>query len=271
MQHMHEILQHVPPGGRVLDLGCREGSFPSVICPWASITRLDLERPARSSEDMFVQADAGRLPFRDNYFDAIIANHSLEHMVDLSGVLSEIGRVLKTSGSVYIAVPDSSTLSDRIYRWVYHGGGHINGFRSPDDIILPMRQILGGAPVTVRVLHTSFWFLDRRHFHPRPPRRLWIFLNGHYSVVAALSYLCRIIDRMIGSRFSVYGWAIYYCQSCGGVSGTPWLNVCVQCGSAHPAASLVSRVFVRQLMPIVKLYTCSACGAWNLFTNDVPS
>jgi SAM-dependent methyltransferase len=265
---MHEILQCLPAGGRVLDLGCRDRSFPADICPSAFITRLDLDRPKAPDGDMAVQADAAYLPFRADCFDVIVANHSLEHMGRLKEVFSELGRVLKKSGAIYIAVPDSSTLTDRLYRWVYHGGGHINAFRHPDDIIAPLRQTLGEASVGVRVLHTSFSFLARRHFHPRPPRRLWIFLNGRYSVIATFSYLCRLVDRTIGSRLSVYGWAVYYGTLRRTIDTAAWSNVCVHCGAAHPADLLRPRLFVRRALPFIKLYTCPACEAWNFFTND---
>jgi ubiquinone/menaquinone biosynthesis C-methylase UbiE len=107
------------------------------MCPRAFIVRLDLERPGLPAEDVAVQADAAYLPFADGFFDVVIANHSLEHTVRLNEVFGEIGRVLKRSGAVYVAVPDSRTLTDRLYRWVYHGGGHVNGFRHPDEIIAP--------------------------------------------------------------------------------------------------------------------------------------
>ena len=77
---MHEILRNLRTGARVLDLGSLTGSFPMDCCPGAFVVRLDLEAPAPGSVDGFVQADAARLPFPDGAFDAVIANHSLEHI-----------------------------------------------------------------------------------------------------------------------------------------------------------------------------------------------
>src|SRR5947209_13556184 len=135
---MDEILRNLPPGARVLDLGCRDGSFRASAYPKLRIVRLDRERPAEG-----VQADAARLPFPDACFDAVISNHSLEHMDALGPVLGEIGRVVRPEGSLYVSVPDASTFSDRLYQWVYHGGGHVNPFRDPVALAAQLSKATG--------------------------------------------------------------------------------------------------------------------------------
>lgn len=45
--------------------------------------------------------DAQSIPFEDDTFDAVIANHMLYHVPDISKVLSEIKRVLKHDGWLY--------------------------------------------------------------------------------------------------------------------------------------------------------------------------
>ena len=129
---MHEILENLGPGQRVLDLGSGRGSFDTGLGPFIAI-RADLDRP-RSSAPNFAQADAARLPFADSAFDAVISNHSLEHFHDLAGSLAEIGRVLKPNGALYVAVPDASTFCDRLYRWLSRGGGHVNAFTSAEEL-----------------------------------------------------------------------------------------------------------------------------------------
>ena len=74
---MHEILQRLTSGQRVLDLGARSGSFnPDATCE-ALIVRLDLDRPPLTMRVAAVQGDASALPFSDKSFDVVIANHSL--------------------------------------------------------------------------------------------------------------------------------------------------------------------------------------------------
>src|SRR5579864_5057254 len=114
---MHEILRHLPAGARVLDLGSRSGSFDASSYP-VLVVRADLEVPSDGHRDGFVCADAAALPFATASFDAIISNHSLEHFERLNDALEEMGRVAKTHGAMFIAVPDASTLADGLYRWL---------------------------------------------------------------------------------------------------------------------------------------------------------
>jgi SAM-dependent methyltransferase len=259
---MHEILRNLAAGARVLDLGCRDGSFVAESYPDACVIRLDRAAPASPTQSGFIQADAAHLPFCDASFHAIVSNHSLEHMDDLAGALKEMGRVLRRDGSLYVAVPDASTFSDGLYRWIYHGGGHINGFRSAAALVEEIANATGLRLVATRVLCTSFGFLDRRLFLPRPPRRLWLVGNGHPKPIALLSYAVRILDRLWRSRLSVYGWAFYFGEIGEEVETKIWTNVCVYCGAAHPAAILVTHG------KFLKSYHCPECGAWNLFTKD---
>src|SRR6266550_6951256 len=115
---MDEILRNLRAGACVLDLGSLTGSFRADSYPDAVVVGLDLEAPAPGTIDGFVQADAVYLPFPDRSFDAVIANHSLEHIQQLPAALKEIGRVVRPEGSVYLAVPDASTFSDCLYCWI---------------------------------------------------------------------------------------------------------------------------------------------------------
>src|SRR5215831_19405802 len=125
---MHQLLQSLPAGARVLDLGARTGSFQTERYD-LSIIRLDLEVPDAHGAGLYVAGDAARIPFASGVFDLIVANHSLEHFVELEATLREIGRVLRPGGALFISVPDATTPTDRIYRWIGRGGGHVNAFR----------------------------------------------------------------------------------------------------------------------------------------------
>lgn len=52
-----------------------------------------------------VVADAHDIPFPDSYFDGIIAQSVLEHTRDNARIMSEMWRVLKPGGIVYVEVP----------------------------------------------------------------------------------------------------------------------------------------------------------------------
>ncbi len=259
---MHEVLRHLPEGARVLDLGCRDGSFDARGYSLVTI-RADLDAPADVVPN-FVQSDAARLPFAAESFSAVISNHSLEHFADLDASLREIGRVIGKDGSLYIAVPDSSTLTDHIYRWIANGGGHVNPFASVDELIARVERACGLRHVATRLLHTSLSFLNKRRGGRWPRRKLWLLGGGGERSLAALTYLL----RRLGSRMSVYGWALYFGAIHEAIDSDAWTNVCIRCGAGHSAASLLCNGHVERNWLGMRRYDCPDCGARNLFTED---
>ena len=96
---------------RLLELGCGNGKL------WQE-NRIDLRNReiflSDISEGMVeevrnklgtdfncIVADAEKIPFKDSYFDSIIANHVLFYFNDLNLGLKEIDRVLKSDGILY--------------------------------------------------------------------------------------------------------------------------------------------------------------------------
>ena len=258
---MHEILTTLPPGSTVLDLGSNRGSFDSsrynlrVVCA-------DLVSPPEPPRN-FVACSAAQLAFRNGSFRAIISNHSLEHFENLSACVAEISRVLDKHGDLYIAVPDASTFTDRIYRWLGRGGGHVNAFTRAADVARLFTDATGLPLAGTRVLCTSLSFLNRRNISGRAPRKLLLFAGGSEHFVRVLSYTLRSIDRWFHLRASVYGWAFFF-----GRHLTPdltaWSNVCIRCGSGTPSARL--KPIRRRFLP--DLFVCPSCGTRNYFTDD---
>ena len=96
---------------RLLELGCGNGKL------WQE-NRIDLRnreiflsdisegmveevRNKLGSDFNCIVADAEKIPFKDSYFDTIIANHVLFYLNDLNLGLKEISRVLKPNGILY--------------------------------------------------------------------------------------------------------------------------------------------------------------------------
>lgn len=265
---MHEILRSLPVTARALDLGCAHGSFPRSATR-AYVVRVDRDLPgSRGDGSQFVQADSSRLPFAKAAFEAVISNHSLEHFEDLQGALLEIRRIVASGGALYVAVPDVSTLTDKLYRWLAGGGGHVNAFRSPRETAALIERTTGLPHVATRVLCSSLSFLNRRNA-PRPlPKRLYLLGAGYEWSLFLYSWMSRCLDRWFGTRTSVYGWAFYFGNVTGPVDTGAWVNVCVRCGSASAASSLLGRELVRGVMPGLRVFHCPDCGARNPFSDD---
>jgi SAM-dependent methyltransferase len=263
---VHELLRNLPKGAIVLDLGCGRGSFESDGLPF-TVIRIDLEHQSVPVSN-FVQADSSMLPFSANCFQAVISNNSIEHFDNLPGSLEEIRRVLKSSGALYVAAPDATTISDRFYRWLARGGGHVNPFTSKQEVALLIEQATGFRHIATRTLCTSFSFLNSRNRRTRPPRRLLLLGGGAQPSLLIVSYLFRLLDRFFGMRTTVYGWALYFGNINTKIECKTWTNVCVRCGSGHPSEWLLrDRQLVRRLF-FLSIYPCPNCGTMNLFTDD---
>lgn len=262
---MHEILENLGPGKRVLDIGSGPGSFASSMGPFIAF-RADLDRPSAPVQN-FAQSDAAHLPFCDHAFDAVISNHSLEHFHDLAGALAEMGRVLKPSGALFIAVPDASTFCDRLYRWLARGGGHVNPFTSAPDLAAMIERAAGLRHVQTRTLCTSLSYLNRNNRRVAGPRRLLAVGGGTEISLHAFTYFARWWDRLFGTRLGVYGWALYFGSFAVPVETETWTNVCIRCGSGSQSEWLRHLNLVRKRF-LFEVYPCPNCGTINLFSDD---
>ena len=72
--------------------------------------RRNLQESSRNFR--FVGIDAQRIPFEDETFDTVIANHMLYHIPDRRKACSEIRRVLKSDGKLYATANGRSHLRE---------------------------------------------------------------------------------------------------------------------------------------------------------------
>ncbi|MCX6749295.1 MAG: class I SAM-dependent methyltransferase [Candidatus Pacearchaeota archaeon] len=63
----------------------------------------------------YIKGKGEELPFKDNYFDLVIITNVIDHVHNYKEVLSEIKRVLKESGIVYLSL-DCHNFMLKIYR-----------------------------------------------------------------------------------------------------------------------------------------------------------
>jgi ubiquinone/menaquinone biosynthesis C-methylase UbiE len=57
------------------------------------------------NEQIDVFYDGRKIPFEDEYFDAVFSTEVFEHIFNLEEILKEINRVMKVSGKILITCP----------------------------------------------------------------------------------------------------------------------------------------------------------------------
>ena len=94
---------------KILDIGCGDGVLLSQV-KTGRLFGVDLDQDSldfasTKIKAKLIQAKAELLPFRNSFFDVVIATEIIEHLSQPELMLSEIKRVLKPGGRVIIATP----------------------------------------------------------------------------------------------------------------------------------------------------------------------
>jgi ubiquinone/menaquinone biosynthesis C-methylase UbiE len=121
-QQTHELLEP-SPGQRLLDVGCGLGddvrALAARVGPTGAVVGIDVSASLIDSARKhgmptgveFRTADAHELPFPDNSFDGARVERALQHVADPARVLSQMARVVRSTGIVIASEPDWGTLT----------------------------------------------------------------------------------------------------------------------------------------------------------------
>jgi SAM-dependent methyltransferase len=87
----------------ILDLGCGYKPFQRII-PYKEYVSVDFDKKG-SDADIALDCNIKKLPFKNEQFNMVIMSETLEHMINIEHVLSEVRRVLKKKGILFISTP----------------------------------------------------------------------------------------------------------------------------------------------------------------------
>lgn len=107
---------------RLLEIGCGNGKLwksnkidlrnREIFLSDSSQGMIDEIRKSLGNDFNCLVFDCERIPFKDNYFDAVVANHVLFYVYDLEIALKEISRVLTPNGIFYCSTYGSSHMKE---------------------------------------------------------------------------------------------------------------------------------------------------------------
>jgi SAM-dependent methyltransferase len=139
----------VARGGRLLDVGFgwgtalgmlrRQGfqTFGVEITPHAIAAAR-----ARLPQSVLVVAEATDLPFPDEYFDALVCSHVLEHLPQDSAAIAELCRVLKRAGWAVLGVPGPG-MTDHPLHFRNYDAASLAAAAKPLEVVKTLQR--GGA------------------------------------------------------------------------------------------------------------------------------
>ena len=101
-----EARKIIPPNltGSALCVGCRdlrEINFVKNLFPDINVSGLDLI----SLSPVVTVGDIHNIPFSNEVFDLVVANHVLEHSFDLEKAVSELSRIVKKNAFIICEIP----------------------------------------------------------------------------------------------------------------------------------------------------------------------
>jgi arsenite methyltransferase len=168
LQHPAEWLD-IPPGGIALDVGSGPGnitaSLARVAGPDGLALGVDISEPmlaravrAQAGPQVgFLRADAQRLPFRDETFDAVVSIAMLQLIPNPSAALAEIARVLRPGARMAVMVPTAGRAS-ALMRLLPDGGARF----FTDDEIGDTLEDLGLVGVRAKSFGSVRWVRGKR-------------------------------------------------------------------------------------------------------------
>jgi 2-polyprenyl-3-methyl-5-hydroxy-6-metoxy-1,4-benzoquinol methylase len=114
------------PGGKILDIGCGDGKALLKLKEegWETYGVEISDLAAEYVREKYglnvftgIVEDAG---FEDEFFDAIILSHVIEHLSDPKTTLNEVNRILKKDGMLIISAPNANSFEAKHFKkyWV---------------------------------------------------------------------------------------------------------------------------------------------------------
>ena len=196
------------PGERVLDVGSGPGFLAAAIADavgsGGAVFGVDISEPllavarahcAQRSWVEFRRADATRLPFSDQDFDAVISTQVLEYVREVDAALAEIHRVLRPKGRVVIVdtdwdsivwhSPDPDRMARVLAAWGEHAAdsylprtlaGRLRnaGFRVEHERVIPLfNPVYDENTYSNRVIDTIAAFVTGREGIGRDEADAW--------------------------------------------------------------------------------------------------
>jgi len=155
-RHISYLSRGLPPGGRVLDVGCGRGVILGALADRGFEVH-GVERTASAARGVDPRAHVriashlAEAAYPEGHFDEVVIWHVLEHLDGPDATLREVHRVLRPGGRLVVAVPNFSSAQAR---WSGPAWFHLDAPRHLFHFPLPaLRRLLTATGFTVESEH----------------------------------------------------------------------------------------------------------------------
>jgi SAM-dependent methyltransferase len=189
---------------RVLDLGCgtgNNGDSLKKLYPGIEIHGVDtLAEAAVPAYYVYkaVDLEKGALPYPDEYFDAVLFTHVVEHLHSPFQIGSEINRVAKRGAQIYVETPNWTSILVPSFGFHREQRNPFNLYDDPTHI-RPWTQ------------HTLFEFIYRGcgfKVVKLGSTRVWTRIPLDFAMII-LGIIAGNRKYIVSAFWNLYGWSIY--------------------------------------------------------------
>lgn len=184
-KHIYEaIKKHSKElNGVVLDFGCGSKPYLSLFPHVKEYIGLDYENEGHDhkNENVDVFYNGEKMPFPDDYFDAVLSSEVFEHIFELNNTIVEINRVMKPNGKILITCP---------FVWDLHEEPHDFARYTPYALLHLMEkngfevmEIERRGSFREVIAQLKIIYLIKNHFLLNlKPLNTWLFNNKYFSI-----------------------------------------------------------------------------------------
>ncbi len=148
--------------GRVLNVGCAYGftleRFPDSFEKFGidvSAHAINVAKRRLPDANFKIGGAEDKFPYKDNYFDVVLANDLLEHLENPKTALESIHKVLKIGGVLYITTPNLNAVRRKIFSYADKKEHHISMFTHKE-----LMNLLNSLGFKIEDHWTSVAFVD---------------------------------------------------------------------------------------------------------------
>ncbi len=194
------VLRHVDFDGRVLDLGCGDGTLSAVIfggrrrCTLLGLEPDPIDAEAARGSGIYASvhcAPGDSIPEPDQSVDLVFSNSVLEHIPDLEPVLAEVARVTRPGGRFVFTVPSEQ------FHACLSGKGLL-------PLLWKMRGRSIEQSIDQRLQHHRYWSPDE-WIRALRPLGFSSFAIHRYLPAAAVEAWERLSNLTGGLAFELFG------------------------------------------------------------------